>query len=263
MIDICFNFTHDSFRADEDEVLLRAKQAGVKAMVVVGSDLADSTEGLALAKRYSDVLYAGVGVHPHNAKSWNSDTYQSLRELSKHNKVLTIGETGLDYNRDYSPRATQRYAFEKQIELAAETQLPLFMHQRDAHDDFFAILKSHRKEISKAVVHCFTGNQKMLEDYLDLNLHIGITGWICDERRGQHLQELLPKIPADKLMVETDAPYLLPRTLKQAVKGRRNEPSFLPHIVAQIALGCGVDSATIGARSYANSKQFFGEMTHP
>jgi TatD DNase family protein len=146
-----------------------------------------------------------------------------------------VGETGLDFNRDFSPRPTQVTVFETQLQLAAKTGKPLFLHERDAFDTQYDILKNQRNTISNAVVHCFTGKESELRAYLDLGLYIGITGWICDERRGQELQRIVRYIPDDRLLIETDGPYLLPRDLRPRPKSRRNEPRYLPHIASRIA----------------------------
>ena len=193
LFDICFNFTHDSFRKDEQAVLDRALDAGVKTLMVTGSSASESKQCIELANRYSQHLYATVGVHPHLSKTWEPDTLDELRYLAGHEKVKAIGETGLDYNRDYSPRSAQRLAFEQQISLAVELKLPLFLHERDAHEDFIAILKPYRDALGDVVLHCFTGTDRQLDAYLAMDLHIGITGWICDDRRGLHLQELVKK----------------------------------------------------------------------
>ncbi|MDD9806285.1 MAG: TatD family hydrolase [Gammaproteobacteria bacterium] len=258
MIDICFNFTHRAFREDEREVLRRAVDGGVVAMVVPGSGVADSAEALALAKRYPELLYAGAGVHPHHAREWDDDAGDELRRLAADDKVVAIGETGLDYCRDFSPRDLQRAVFERQILLAAETRLPLFMHQRDAHDDFLAVLAPLRERVGNAVVHCFTGDRAMLADYLDLGLFIGVTGWICDERRGHALRDAVAHIPDDRLMIETDAPYLAPRTLRPAPRGRRNEPAFLAHIAREIADCRNTSFASLCRTVTANTRRFYG-----
>ena len=258
MIDICFNFTHRAFREDEREVLRRAVDGGVVAMIVPGSGVADSAEALALAKRYPELLYAGAGVHPHHAREWDDDAGDELRRLAADDKVIAIGETGLDYCRDFSPRDLQRAVFERQILLAAETRLPLFMHQRDAHDDFLAVLAPLRNRVGNAVVHCFTGDRAMLADYLDLGLFIGVTGWICDERRGHALRDAVAHIPDDRLMIETDAPYLAPRTLRPAPRGRRNEPAFLAHIAREIADCRNTSFASLCRTVTANTRRFYG-----
>lgn len=235
LVDICFNFTHESFRKDEAQLIERAVNAGVQWMIVTGSTLPESKEGMALCQRYPKHLSATVGVHPHHASEWQKGDQKRLLEIAKHQQVKAIGECGLDYNRDYSPREAQRYAFEAQLEAAAESGLPAFLHERDAHDDFAHMVERYLPDLSSAVIHCFTGEGSHLDTYLGLGLHVGVTGWICDERRGHHLRELVERIPKGKLMIETDSPYLLPRDLPEKPKGRRNEPSVLPHICATVA----------------------------
>jgi TatD DNase family protein len=257
LIDICFNFTHPSFRADEADVLARALDAGVTTMMVTGSNPDDSREAIALAQRYPAHLFATVGVHPHHANAWTPDTRAVLRALAQHDKVKAIGETGLDYNRNYSSRAAQRHAFEQQIELACELGLPLFLHLRDAFEDFATILAPYRPDLRDAVVHCFTGNGDELDALLAMDLHVGMTGWLCDERRGSHLRELLPRVPPDRLMIETDAPYLVPRDLRPQPRGRRNEPAFLPHILRSVAAALGRPPEDIAAATTATARRFY------
>lgn len=257
LIDICFNFTHDTFRRDEQAVLDRALQAGVRTLLVTGASASESKYCIELATRYAPQLYATVGVHPHLAKDWGPDTLGELRELAGHEKVKAIGETGLDYNRNYSPRNAQRVAFEQQISLAAELGLPLFVHERDAHDDLLAILRPRREQLDAIVLHCFTGTERQLEAYLAMDLHIGITGWICDERRGSQLQGLVKRIPLDRLMIETDAPYLVPRDLRPQPKGRRNEPAFLPHILNTVAKCMALPVGSLAHTTTATARKFY------
>lgn len=257
LVDICFNFTHGSFRKDEAEVLARAVAGGVETLMVTGSSVEESACCIELAERYPEHLYATVGVHPHLSVDWNGDSEDTLRELAGHDKVMAIGEAGLDYNRDYSPRSAQRHAFERQAALAAELRMPFFLHQRDAHDNFMGILREHRDALGNVVVHCFTGSAEELADYLDADLHIGITGWICDERRGSHLHDLVGMIPLDRLMIETDAPYLLPRDLKPPPRSRRNEPAFLPHVLRALAGHLNKSPAEIAASTTATARAFY------
>jgi TatD DNase family protein len=258
LIDICFNFTHKSFRKDEAEVIRRAVQAGVTTMIVTGSSVPESARGLELVARYPEHLFATVGVHPHLARTWEGEaSAEALRGLARDPKVRAIGEMGLDYNRNYSEPAAQRRAFEEQLALAAELGLPAFLHQRDAHADFLAILSEHRAGLVDAVVHCFTGTGAELDAYLELDCHIGITGWICDERRGAHLRDLVGRIPADRLMIETDAPYLLPRDLEPRPRDRRNEPAFLPHVLHAVARHAGRDPEALARETTANARRFF------
>lgn len=257
LVDICCNFTHDAFRKDEQAVLDRALRAGVTTLLVTGSSASESKYCIELATRYAQHLYATVGVHPHLSNDWVPGTLAELRNLANHDKVKAIGETGLDYNRNYSPRNAQRLAFEQQIALATELGLPLFVHERDAHDDLLAILGPSRDELGAIVVHCFTGTDRQLDAYLAMDLHIGITGWICDERRGLQLQELVKRIPLDRLMIETDAPYLLPRDLRPQPKGRRNEPAFLPHILNTVARCMALPAETLARTTTATARKFY------
>ena len=258
LIDIGANLTHESFRHDFDAVLERALQAGVERMIVTGASRAGSEHALELARGHPAKLYATAGVHPHHAGDYGEDTDALLRELARKPEVVAVGETGLDYFRDLSPRPAQRAAFEKQLAIAIDRGMPLFLHQRDAHDDFFALLKSARDRVPAAVVHCFTDDRRGLFDYLDLDCHIGITGWICDERRGTHLRELVRSIPSNRLLLETDAPYLLPRDIRPPPADRRNEPMYLAHICEAVARERGETAATTAANATAATRAFFG-----
>ena len=234
LIDIGVNLTSKQFRADLPQVIERALSAGVQYMIVTGLTASLSQAALELARTLPRVLCCTAGVHPHNAHGYDRQTQAELRHLAIQPEVVAVGECGLDYDRDFSPRAEQRTALESQLELASAVQKPVFLHERGAHADFFRILSNARKELSGGVVHCFTGHEAELEAYLELGLYIGITGFICDERRALHLQTLIKRIPTDRLLVETDAPFLLPRDLK-GVSGRRNEPAYLPHVVKSVA----------------------------
>lgn len=257
LIDIGANLTHESFRHDLDAVLDRAREAGVAQMVVTGASRSDSVRALELARANPNTLYATAGVHPHHAGDYGAETDALLRELAREPGVVAVGETGLDYFRDLSPRPAQRAAFEKQIALAIDLQMPLFLHQRDAHTDFLALLKAARDQVPAVVVHCFTDTRRALFDYLDLDCHIGITGWVCDERRGTHLRDLVREIPANRLMLETDAPYLLPRDLEPQPSNRRNEPVYLTHICAVVASLRDEEPDVTAAHATAVTREFF------
>ena len=262
LIDIGVNLGHDSFDHDRDAVLQRARDAGVARMVVTGASREGSPKALALARAHPGVLFATAGVHPHHASEYTAECDAELRALHAHPEVVAVGECGLDYFRDFSPRPAQRKAFERQLEIAADlaadsTPKPLFLHQRDAHDDFMAVMRAFEGRIGPAVVHCFTGSREELFAYLDRDWHVGITGWLCDERRGAHLRELVPHIPAGRLMIETDSPYLLPRTVRPQPSHRRNEPMYLAHIVEELARDRGEDVATTAANATATAARFF------
>lgn len=257
LVDIGANLGHESFRADFDAVLTRARAHGVTQILVTGASAGGSRAALALAQAQPGFLYATAGVHPHHAHEYDEATDLLLRELVAQPQAKAVGETGLDYFRDFSPRAAQIAAFERQLAIAIDCGKPLFLHQRDAHADFIAGLDRVRDRISRAVVHCFTGERAELIDYLDRDCHIGITGWICDERRGRHLRELVRLIPADRLMIETDAPYLLPRDLVPKPSHRRNEPMYLGHVCAAVAAARGEDAALIAQITSRNARAFF------
>lgn len=257
LIDIGANLTHDSFDADRAEVMARAAAAGVGRFIVTGSDAAHSRKSLGLARMHPGVIYATAGVHPHHAKDCTDATTGELRELLSQPETVTVGECGLDYFRNFSPHDVQRQVFEMQLELAVECGKPVFLHQRDAHGDFMQILARYRPRLSRAVVHCFTGSDAELKDYLGLDCHIGITGWICDERRGAHLKESVKLIPEDRLMIETDAPYLIPRDLRPKPATHRNEPMYLPHICETVATCLGRDAADVATLTTRNAERFF------
>lgn len=258
LIDIGANLAHESFSEDFDTVLARATDAGVERLIVTGSDLHSSQQAIELAERYPGQLFATAGLHPHHANDWNTTLAALMREAADQAGIVAIGETGLDYFRDISPRQAQRAAFTAQLEIAVEHAMPVFLHQRDAHEDFLAILSDYRPRLPHVVVHCFTDTAAALDDYLALDCHIGITGWICDERRGKALFDAVSAIPDDRLMIETDSPYLMPRTIRPKPRTRRNEPAHLPYVAAAIASARGQSTEQVAASTSANAERFFG-----
>ncbi len=257
LIDIAVNLTDASFNHDREDVVSRAVQAGVGQLIIPGSTLEESRKAWQLTQRHQGVVFATAGIHPHYSKNHSRADMIELAELAAYPGILAIGEAGLDFNRDASPRPQQEAIFEQQLELAATLQLPILMHERDAHPRFQEIIRHYRDHLTGALVHCFTGSKEALYSYLDLDLHIGITGWICDERRGQHLLPLIKEIPANRMMLETDAPYLLPRTIRPKPKSRRNEPANLPHICEYIATQTGTRAEIIAQHSTATAQRFF------
>lgn len=255
--DIGLNLAHDSFDADRAAVLKRAHAAGVTRMLVTGSSVAQSGAALALTREHPDSLRATVGIHPHHASEWQAATRAQLLDMLASPLALAVGECGLDYFRNFSSHADQERAFHEQLGLAAETGKPVFLHQRDAHEPFLAILREHRARLASGVAHCFTAGLEEARAYLDLGLHIGITGWLCDERRGRHLQEVVRYVPRERLLIETDAPYLLPRDLQPQPKNRRNEPVWLPHIAATIARLRGETLGEVALYTTQNALELF------
>ena len=256
LIDIGANLTHDSFDHDFDEVLERAAVAGVTQMMVTGASREGSEQAREIAAHHEH-LYATAGIHPHHAEETDASTLSLLKDLAGDDRVKAIGETGLDYFRDFSPRTQQVKSFEQHIELAIDTGLPMFLHERDAHPTFAEVLREYRDNISRAVVHCFTGEKDALYAYLDLGCYIGITGWICDERRGEHLKTLVKDIPDNRLMIETDAPYLMPRTIRPKPKTRRNEPMNLPEVCNTVAECREVTYEELARMTTDNARTFF------
>ena len=258
VIDIGVNLTHDSFDRDRDAVITRAADAGVARMIVTGTSVEASRVAAALADAWPGRLFSTAGIHPHHAGEFRAGTTAALAELAAQPPVVAIGECGLDYFRDYSPRDAQREAFAAQLELAVQRQLPVFLHQRDAHDDFLAVLREFWPHIRGGVAHCFTAGPAEMQEYLALGLHIGITGWICDERRGQALREAVAGLPLDRVLLETDAPYLVPRDLPEQPRGRRNEPVYLPHILEVVARYMGEPPEAVAASATRNTEVLFG-----
>jgi TatD DNase family protein len=257
LIDIGLNLTHDSFDRDRDQMLARASEAGVRRFIVTGTSVAASSRALELAATRPGQLFATAGVHPHHASEFDEHSAAALRRLLRDKHVVAVGECGLDFYRDFSSREDQEKAFTAQLALAEESKLPVFLHQRDAHEDFLRHLTLVRDKLTGGVAHCFTGGREELRSYLDLDLYIGVTGWVCDERRGRALREALPDLPLNRLLIETDAPYLLPRDLRPIPKNRRNEPSFLPHVLQRVAEEMNRPIEAVAAATRRNTEALF------
>jgi len=257
MFDIGLNLTSPQFAQDRDEVVARAFAAGVNGLLLTGTNLHESAQAQQLAQRY-DRCWSTAGVHPHDSSQWTAESADRLRALAASPEVVAIGECGLDFNRNFSTPAEQEHAFSAQLALAAELGMPVFMHCRDAHGRFLALLEPWLDKLPGAVLHCFTGTRQEATDCLDRGLYLGITGWVCDERRGLELRELLPVIPADRLLIETDAPYLLPRDLSPKPASRRNEPAYLGHILERVAYWRTEDAQWLAAQTDDNVRRLFG-----
>ncbi len=249
--DIGVNLNSSQFRHDVGEVVTRARAVGVTQQLLISSDLDETEQVIALAE--AGQLCATAGVHPHQASRWNEHSTTRLMQLAQSTQVVAIGECGLDFNRNFSPPEAQRDAFAAQLQIAVQLQKPVYMHCRDAHDDFLAILDRYRAHIPTAILHCFTGTRAQLHDCLKRDLYIGITGWICDERRGHDLRDAVRDIPLNRLLLETDAPYLLPRDLPVKPASRRNEPAYLPHIAHTIAAVKDVAISDLQQQCWQNS----------
>jgi len=257
LVDIGLNLSHDSFDHDCDAVLARAAAAGVTRMLITGSDVPHSRKALQLARLHPQSLRSTAGVHPHHAKDLQRSDHAALRELLAQPEVLAVGECGLDYFRNFSTHEDQERALRLQLELAIEIGKPVFLHERDAHDAFANIVGEYLPRIVGGVAHCFTGTVAQVQRYVELDLYVGVTGWICDERRGQSLREAVRHVPLERLLIETDAPYLIPRDLKPKPPSHRNEPQYLPAVLKRLAV-CREESVdAIAAATTANAVRLF------
>ena len=254
--DIGANLTHPSFEKDMTDVLNDAKEVGVKRISITGSDIDESVKAAELAQQHPDSLISTAGIHPHNAKDYSSSSFSEIINLLDLEEVKCLGETGLDFYRNFSTPEQQLVSFEAHIEAAIDNKVPLFLHEREAHKKFVEVISPYMKELPDSVVHCFTGDKNALLTYIEMGFFIGITGWLCDERRGKHLENLIPLIPLEKLMIETDAPYLLPRDMG-IDNSSRNEPKYLPHIAKRIAELRNESVELVFSAIYMNSLNFF------
>lgn len=257
MFDIGVNLTSAQFAKDRDAVVMRAEEAGLSGMLLTGTNLHESQQAQQLAQRYRR-CWSTAGVHPHDSSGWTDDTAGEIRNLAALPEVVAIGECGLDFNRNFSTPQQQEAAFSAQLELAAALNMPVFLHCRDAHERFLALLDPWLDKLPGAVLHCFTGTAQEAQECLARGIYLGITGWVCDERRGLALREVVPLIPAERLFLETDAPWLLPRDLKPKPASRRNEPALLGHILATVASLRGEDPQWLSAVTDTNVKRLFG-----
>ena len=256
MIDIGVNLTNSRFEKDREDVILQAKLTGVERLIITGTNVFESQKAVDICQQFNN-LYCTAGVHPHDADKVSHNYLQELANLAKNDQVKAIGECGLDFNRNFSTPENQQRVFTEQLELAKQLSLPVFLHQRDAFSTWQAILKEQLNHTPGGVSHCFTGDLKELKACLDMGLYIGITGWICDERRGQELFNIAKYIPLDRIMVETDAPYLTPRSIRPKPKSSRNEPKYLPFVVSTLAKAMKVNEDELIKHSSINAIQLF------
>lgn len=253
-IDIGLNLFCSQFRGMEQEIADASFKAGV-GFIITGSSEKSSISAAGYSAEHEGV-WSTAGIHPHDAKSFNDKTLGVLRRLLESDSVIAVGECGLDYDRMFSPADVQRDVFRKHIELSLETGKPLFLHERSACEDFYRILSEYPEAAKKAVVHCFTGTKKAAEMYLSLGCMIGITGWICDDRRNGDLLEAVKIIPPDRLMIETDAPYLLPR----GIKGLKNPnlPQNIVYVSQKLAAVKCASEPALRKILLDNTERFFG-----
>lgn len=261
-IDIGINLTNKQFQNDIDDVVQNALDADVSQMILTGTSVRNSEESSRIAKEYPGILYATAGIHPHDAKSFDAQSISKLRNLLKQKHVVSVGECGLDFDRDFSPRNIQETCYKAQLELAIEVQKPLFLHERAAFTKFMDITKDYLPQLPKAVVHCFTGTLQEAKTYLDNGFYLGFTGAISDSKRFDHLKEVIQYVPLDRMMIETDAPFMLPKNvpnnLLKKYHERRCEPAFLPFVAVNVAQFKGVSGIVVAEETTRNAKEFFG-----
>ena len=256
LFDIGANLLDSQLSKNFNEVITKSKENNIRKIIITSSHIDDTYQAKELIDREPDLLYTTVGFHPHNAKDFKDDHINKMVELCKRDYVKAIGECGLDYKRNYSSKNDQINCFTKHLELATSINLPMFLHERDAHDDFIILLKEYSHLVEDIVVHCFTGDKKSLSSYLDLGCYIGITGWITDPNRGYHLHDLISYVPSDKLMIETDSPYLMP--FNYPIENKRyNEPSNLIYVLDAVASILQKDKNILAEEIYNNSCRFF------
>ena len=202
LADSCFNFTHESFKKDLDSVISDSLSSNIEFLFCPASREIEIEDIFKTCKKFPKNIFAGVGIHPHYASELKPGTHKNLKQFARHNSVKAIGEIGLDYFRNFQSHEVQKKCFETLLDLAIDTKLPAFLHHRDAFSDFYPILKNTIDYLPPSIVHCFTGTKEELKSFLDLGLYIGITGWICDPRRGNEVKSLLKYIPKDRMLIE-------------------------------------------------------------
>ncbi|SUO93116.1 TatD family hydrolase [Suttonella ornithocola] len=256
LIDIGCNLTSPRLMRNLMQVLNDAQAAGVQRQILTGTDTESNQEALALADKYSN-LYSTVGFHPHHANNWQPYSHPAQHlAAAKHPKVVAIGEMGLDYFRNLAYPANQKKCFADQLEIAIQAEKPVFLHERQAFKDFIELLAPRLPELVGAVWHCFAADERALDWALENGLYIGITGWIADNERGKELRRIVSKIPDNRLMIETDAPYLTPKTLQPTP--RLNEPQYLPEVLRVLAQAREQDYHMLAQLTTENAERFFG-----
>lgn len=256
-IDIGVNLTNKQFNNEHDEIINSALGSGVQWMILTGTSVKGSREAAKIAEHYEEVLFSTAGIHPHDAKTFSSESINELRKLLKQSNVVSVGECGLDFDRDFSPRPVQEKCYSAQLELAIEVNKPLFLHERSAFKRFNEITDEYASRLPKAVVHCFTGSLQEAKVYLDKGFYIGFTGAISDQNRFKHLEEVIRYVPLDRMMIETDAPFMLPKNMSR-MQNRRNEPAFLPYVAQTIANLKKISISEVADETTEVALDFFG-----
>ncbi|XP_045117483.1 3'-5' ssDNA/RNA exonuclease TatD-like [Portunus trituberculatus] len=283
IVDIGANLTNKKFTRDLDSVVGRARDAGVHKIMVTGTTVQSSKEALRLTRLFPETLYSTAGVHPHEAKSWDEETEEALREILANHEVVAVGECGLDFNRNFSPQETQLEVFHKQVSLACSLKKPLFIHERDAHNEVLEVLRKYKDRLPPVVIHCFTGDATQAAAYLKEGCYIGLTGYVWKDKSEDGVRRILEDgiVPLDRLLVETDSPFMYPNTrasklppyVKEALTERsltflhryctfqRNEPCSLPVTIEMIAAYMKKKSDQVALQTTFNALKVFGLTT--
>ncbi len=260
-IDIGINITNKQFQNDQQEVIANALQSGVFQILLTGTSVTKSEQALEIAKKYPNVLFSTAGIHPHDAKSMDTKSIANLKKLLEQDEVVAVGECGLDFDRDFSPRKQQERCYEAQLDLACTFEKPLFLHERAAFNRFLPITQQFLPQLPKAVVHCFTGTLEEAKRYLDLGFYLGFTGAITDQKRFSYLKDVIQYVPLDRIMIETDAPFMLPKNILKVNLNlkhqRRNEPAYLPYVAQYIALIKNISVERVALETTTTTQAFF------
>lgn len=263
MIDIGLNLASQQFDKDREQVIKHALDNGVAGFILTGTSKKSSQEVFDLASKYPDIMRCTSGVHPHDAKNWEKSKHL-VEKLCAEDLIVAVGECGLDYDRMFSTVEEQQHAFEEQLKLAVKYNKPVFLHVRGAigkekevFQDFIKIFKPYHEKGVQGVVHCFTGSGRSLNSILNMGLYVGITGWVNDDDRGKSLQELIKYIPNDRLMIETDAPYLTPKNMPKSLYNKRNEPAFLNYVLDKVSELKKIDKNVLNEQMNKNVETLF------
>lgn len=255
-IDIGINLTNKQFYNEHEEIISRVLDHGIEHMILTGTSIRGSKESAEIAEEYPEILFSTAGIHPHDAKSFNEQSISELRKLLKQDHVVSVGECGLDFDRDFSPRPIQEKCYQAQLELSVEVNKPLFLHERSAFKRFNEITDDYLSQLPEAVIHCFTGTLNEAKTYLDKGFYLGFTGAISDEKRFKHLEDVIKYVPLDRMMIETDAPFMLPKNMPGR-QNRRNEPSFLPYVAQTIAHLKKISISEVADETTETARNFF------
>lgn len=263
MYDCGVNLSNSQYIDYIDTLKQHSIEGGIKGWLVISNSEKEWNSNLSHCKKYSSsdfTIKTTIGIHPHSAKEANNNSWKNLESiLAKDNNIVAIGECGLDYNRMFSSKVVQIRVFIQQIEIAHKYKLPLYLHERDAHDDFYDILSTYKKKYPdlRGIVHCFTGNKTIMQKYLDLGFYIGITGWLCDNRRNEDLILAIKDLPLEKLILETDSPFLIPISYSKKYDTRRNQPDSISYVVDKISQITKIKKEDIIKMSIDNTKALF------